>query len=321
VVVVVVVFIFGHTSSRTNQHQNDAKDYWAVMSGYFAEAVKDDWLECASSGMSWDRYARSNKDVLCLWCEEKDLNEALAAKKDFPSVALQVKRLVQSCSALGNMLSVAWEQVSRACWTQDIIKKIQDVEHENYISLALRSFKDCMTLNAKAIMSQKGQKYKKMEVEFNFGGKEVKMDVGSASEEWQFHLDKRVQEVALQGGLVDFLPWEDLFFSAGSLPDVPQTIRVPEDCLRKIRDVREFCLEHIDSTMTIAHMVKAIKSKEKTLLKMNANFKLNLHMLKNYAQEWVEDDVKHQVLACLPSEQSPDISMDKVAIHAMILIS
>ena len=96
------------------------------MLAQLAESVKEDWAECASAGMSWHRYAQDNMQVLCLWCSRQDLQQVLASRHDFAAVAPQVRRLVQSCAPLKNMLAGAWDQVSRSCWKDDILAKIRD---------------------------------------------------------------------------------------------------------------------------------------------------------------------------------------------------
>ena len=262
------------------------------MQGTFAEAVKEDWIEMCTGGMAWDRYARDNLPVLCLWCSRQDLLDTIAHKEDFPAVAQQVRRLVGSCSALRNMLSSAWETVARSCWQDDIKSKIRDLEHEDFSVTAMSGFKDCMMLSAKVLMKKAAdKKYKKYEVSLSFAGKDFEMEVGSASEQWQLMVDLRLMECALQSDRVPFLPWETLFWSKGSLPDVPEHARIPDEFLLKMRSAREFCCEHVHSGMNIADMIGAIKSKEKILCKMFPSFRLCIHMLRSYTQHWCEQEV------------------------------
>ena len=234
------------------------------MSSTLSEAIKEDWLECCSAGMTWCRYAKTNMNVLALWCNKTDLEQTIASKKDFTAVSQQVKRLVQSCPPLQSMLASAWDQVSRSCWKVDILSKIKDLEHQDYDAQGMKSFRDCMTMAAVHLMAKgKKDKYKKSEVEFSFGGKDFKMDIGSASEEWQLHLDKRLQECALQAGSIQLLPWEELFWSKGSFPDVPEHCKVPDEHIDRMKSAREFALEHVDSSMTVQTMLRVLKSKEK----------------------------------------------------------
>ena len=167
-------------------------------------------------------------------------------------------------------------------------------------------------------MKKGNQKYKKFEVQFCFGGKEFAMDVSSASEQWQ--LDKRLQEVGLHANRLPFLPWEDLFSQVGTLPDVPEHVQLPDEHLAKMRSAREFALEHVDTSMTISELIRAVKSKEKTLLKICPGFKMNLHMLRQYTQSWVEHSVHQKALASMPIGTSPNITMTQAIIFRRFFI-
>ena len=247
--------------------------------------------------------------LLCLWRAKSDLQEVIASKHDFAAVASQVRRLVQSCAPLKSMLASAWDQVARSCWKDDIIQKISDLEHEDYEHDAMAGFRDCMTLTAKAMMQKGNQKYKKFMVSFDFGGRCLELEVTSPSEQWQLHLSCRMQQVGLQSGRLPLLPWEDLFWSKGSFQGVPEHCRLPDSLLDPIRSAREFILEHVDTSMTINEMIIAIRSKEKAALKTDAGFKINVHMLRMYVQEWTEQAVTARALEAMPSETEPEITM------------
>ena len=267
--------------------------------------------------MTWQRYLRDNLKIFSMYCFFGDLEDVLANDKNFWLVGPQIKRVCEASSAGKCMLAHAWAQVSRQLWREDLEKKLADVEHQDFADVPFASFKEAMTLYAKA-STMKDDKGKTFKVTFNYQQTSCNVLPSSIHEEWQTLMEKRLRECAMRTQLLPMLPFEKLLHDglADIAPGVSEFCRISAAHVARALSAREFALELIDESMTVQEQLRVLKSKEKVLKKTDPFWCIEM-ALHGQVQDLVEAKVQQAVLAEMPAPDQEDQPSMKQVVSMM----
>ena len=107
--------------------------------------------------------------------------------------------------------------------------------------------------------------FEAMEVQVKFRDVEKMVAaVQSINDTWRLPVDAEIRGIAINAEQLDLMPWEKLVLGGSMVPGVPETLKVPEECLTAARKCRAMALDVLGpdaDSMTLSDMRKTISKK------------------------------------------------------------
>ena len=119
---------------------------------------------CGGHGVTTDHWLRTHVKLLGLFADPKDIDDIRRAGKNYGSVALQVKRLVESSSTGKVVYKTHWATPAREVFRLSIGQGLQHLDSNGYDQEAVREFFSNMVASAGELSKQGHKTYSRTPV-------------------------------------------------------------------------------------------------------------------------------------------------------------
>ena len=245
-------------------------------------------------------------------CGEEDLQAVCDAGEKVEDAALAVQRIVTSSAIGHSMFKHAYLRVSRVLFVAKVHQRLRDLEHNDFEVGEVDSYKAEMYREVQMLLSIGHKRYDKWHAKVKHFNKDVGIGIEDPNDEWSFRFDSHLKTVAINSGLLQMLPYEELLFTKGVLENVPAHANLPPPLLEKYKVARDAAKDLIgDKFMNLADMIRVLTKASKSLKLLDRSFEVDLAWLSQHGPDMLVANIHTSILANLPSSEK-DISMKVV---------
>lgn len=284
--------------------QKDFPKHWGIMKDQMDSCITRNFEKMRSNGIAVLHFYRRFRKELALFMPASDVEvvmDSMVKNEDPPNASL--RRCLSSSDIGATMLSQAALKMNYSVYIQGISESLQDLESNRFIPEEVNNFKTVMMKRAKELQECGAMSYAKGLASIVFCSAKVCIPVQCPDDEWYYRLWAKVKSAGINNGCLKMAPWEELLFSVGGIPAVPETIKVNEELLSDALNARDACMGLLGpQKLTLAEMKKVVGCHLKSLLALDRSFALEAAFLSDVVQEKLHERVQQQVLAELPAE-------------------
>ncbi len=234
----------------------------------------------------------------------EDVDAITGAAGHYDTVAVHIKRVVESSMTGKHNFKSAWLKATRAMFQATIMERIMKLEHLDFVEDELSTFKTSMIAQAASLHIMGHQTNRRNDIALELRTQKLVVVSESANDEWEFRLMARVKTVALNSGALQPLPWKSMLLKLGGIADTPRFTQVPDampaQC-RAARKMAQLFLKEKKAT-TFHQMIATINSKADALRALDRSFECEIAFLNDFVESMAQVRIRKSALLCFPTK-------------------
>lgn len=280
--------------------------FWEKVRGDFDSVVKGSLTKNVLSGSARREYVVGHRLALGTLHNFDDLmavEDAVEAEQAIPDKALRSILSTQCGKALYKAEGAKLEYQS---FIDTVGKYIKDMDEEHFKEDDVIDL-DRVMLGHSRRMTKELRTFVKKKSTVSIFETKVTVLINSINDEWHFRLHARIRSLAVNTGGVPRTAWEVLLWGdAGLIEGLPQTLKVPENMLFDIKNVRRAVAKILSgySFLTFAEMKDLIGAHEDELIGIDRFFAIEVAFLKDHAEAIAQKMVRDKALLAFPDSKN-----------------
>ena len=271
----------------------------------FDWALNETWSEMRATGVRPLTFVQSFQPELGLFMDRADLDTIVQTKEGFEHVCTNVKRVVESSTIGENLFHFAWLQMSRGLFKAEVMRRLLDLEHEDFEEKALSGFRELMARGFSNLVNAGHSSYKKYKGEIEYLTTNITIEMETCGDEWEMRFHSHVKTLALNSGLLPLLPWESAIFQPGTMRAVRSHSKIPESLLATYKTVRQAVMEILGTgPPTIGDMQHIMATRGKALKHIDRSFECDLVFLHTKVEELLAGKAQELIMGTLPTAET-----------------
>jgi hypothetical protein len=188
---------------------------------------------------------------------------------------------------------------------KNINDQIDVLENLNYVEEDVSNFKKVMGLEVKRMINSGVASYEAQEASIPFLGSKSRVVLSDLNDQWHWRLRARIKMIEIQTRSVPVTPYETVLFAKGSLPGVPETIKLGLDLQDRHAAFRRELLKDFErkDCVTLKSMIDVCLSNMKKYKDLDRTCDLDVSFLTDSAEGLLKDQA-HKLL--LDLSQAPE---------------
>lgn len=274
------------------------------MSPTFDLLFEEHFASMQAKHVDVEDFIEKYRDSLALFVSGDDLDCALdCIQRGIDPPTAVMLRILEGGSTARNLFARQAAQLDYNLFVQNAVQRVKDLENLNFAIDEVKAFEAIMIGEAKRLYESGHVTFDRKEVPMEFLGEEIKMVVADPHELWRAVFMARVKSIAVRNGLLPALPWETLLLEADGGESLHTTVKVDPAVLQDSKIARRAALKMIGPRPVSFEEARALlHSQAKTLLELEATFRLEITFLAEIAEVKASKLVKEAVMWCLPSD-------------------
>ena len=206
---------------------------------HFDKGFAEHYEELATSGILIPAFVRSHKMHLSNFMCLDDISGVVDSIEKGEQPKPELLRAVLATSRVAKtMLAEQALKCSFDMFVLLISDWVKHLEHHDYDLTEVDSFKKLMRRESLAIEEAGIATWEKKVLCCNFLTVVARVQITDLDDEWQYRFSAEVKTAAISNGSVPQTPWEAVLWPEVQVQGVRQSVKVPEELLGDIRNVR-----------------------------------------------------------------------------------
>ena len=301
--------------AKFKEHQRYPK-MWDKVNEKFEAVLKDQWFNTRSVGRSafvrgsWERVSLFiDKDILIKL--ENDLETDGQPETYCIAAAL-------STGIGGTLYECQRQRLQWIKFNETVKSGINSLIHNNCNAEEYVHFNNLMKRET-TIMEETGfATFEETALHVKFLDVEkMEVTVLNINDSWRLPADADLRGIAINAEQLVRMPWEKLVLGGCTVIGLPETLKVPEECLTGARKCRSMALDILGpeaDSMTLSDMRKLISKNIRQLYAQDRSWKLEETYLLSYAEDLLMAQLEDKVIGFFPTTMTCDakITTDRV---------